>query len=111
MAASAPTVPTGGTYFDTLKRSFTDVPLDKSNDNAISTSEFLEACESLTTLFDVLGSVAFKPVKNDMIGNIKVRCHNHRNRRAEGFFVEAQRKISKSISVATSGLLLPNTTC
>jgi len=71
MAATAPTVPTGGVYFDTLKRSFTDVPLDKSNDNAISTSEFLEACESLTTLFDVLGSVAFKPVKNDMLGNIK----------------------------------------
>jgi len=69
--ASAPTVPTGGTYFDTLKRSFVDVPLDSSKDNAISTSEFLEACESLTTLFDVLGSVAFKPVKNDMLGNIK----------------------------------------
>jgi hypothetical protein len=77
MATTAPTVPTGGVYFDTLKRSFTDVPLDKSNDNAISTSEFLEACESLTTLFDVLGSVAFKPVKNDMLGNIKVRYSNN----------------------------------
>jgi len=59
------------TFFDTLKKSFTDVPVDAANDNAISTTEFLEAAESLVTLFDVLGSAAFKPVKNDMLGNIK----------------------------------------
>lgn len=65
--------PPGGTYFDTIKRSFTAVPVDESKDNAISTTEFLEAAESLTTLFDVLGSAAFKPVKSDMTGNITVR--------------------------------------
>ena len=43
--------PAGGTWFDTLKRSFVDVPVDASKDNAISTTEFLEASESLTTLF------------------------------------------------------------
>jgi len=43
--------PPGGTFFDTVKRSFVDVPLDSSKDNAISTTEFLEAAESLTTLF------------------------------------------------------------
>lgn len=64
--------PPGGTYFDTIKRSFTSVPIVVSEDNAIATSEFLEASESLTTLFDVLGSAAFKPVKSDMLGNIKV---------------------------------------
>ncbi|KAH7072276.1 glycolipid transfer protein domain-containing protein [Paraphoma chrysanthemicola] len=63
--------PPGGTFFETLKKSFVDVPVDASKDNAISTTEFLEAAESLTTLFDVLGSAAFKPVKNDMVGNIK----------------------------------------
>jgi len=63
--------PPGGTFFDTLKRSFVDVPVDKEADNAISTNEFLEAAESLTALFDLLGSMAFKPVKNDMGGNIK----------------------------------------
>ncbi|KAF2272031.1 glycolipid transfer protein [Westerdykella ornata] len=63
--------PPGGTFFDTLKRSFVDVPVDASKDNVISTTEFLEAAESLITLFDVLGSAAFKPVKNDMGGNIK----------------------------------------
>ncbi|KAL3427195.1 Pleckstrin-like protein [Phlyctema vagabunda] len=63
--------PAGGTFLDTLKKSFTDVPVDQDKDNAISTTEFLEAAEALTTLFDVLGSVAFTPVKTDMLGNIK----------------------------------------
>lgn len=64
--------PPGGTYFDTTKRSFTQVPIDESKDGgAIPTTEFLEASEALTGLFDVLGSVAFQPVKNDMNGNIK----------------------------------------
>lgn len=58
------------TFFDTLKKSFVDVPI-KDGDK-ISTTEFLEAAEGLLTLFDVLGSAAFKPVKNDMSGNIKV---------------------------------------
>jgi hypothetical protein len=61
----------GGTFFDTLSKSFVDVPVDESKDKAISTTEFLEAAESLTTLFDVLGGAAFKPVKSDMTGNIK----------------------------------------
>ncbi|KAH8678579.1 glycolipid transfer protein domain-containing protein [Tricladium varicosporioides] len=69
--AAANAYPPGGTFLDTLKRSFTDVPVDKEKDNAISTTEFLEAAESLTTLFDVLGSVAFTPVKSDMLGNVK----------------------------------------
>ncbi|KAL1993720.1 hypothetical protein VTN49DRAFT_2389 [Thermomyces lanuginosus] len=67
---SAP-IPAGGTWLDTLKRSFVDVPVDAANDNAIATTEFLEAAESLTTLFDVLGSIAFNPVKSDLLGNIK----------------------------------------
>ena len=85
--------PSGGTWFETLHKTFDDVPVQTQNDNAIPTSDFLEAAESLTTLFgappppelprsmrqrqadkqtDVLGSMAFTPVKNDMIGNIKV---------------------------------------
>ena len=63
--------PPGGTYFDN-KKSFADVPIDESKDNAIGTTEFLEASEALTGLFDVLGSVAFNPVKSDMNGNVKV---------------------------------------
>jgi hypothetical protein len=68
---AAPQIPVGGTILDTFKRSFTDVPVDADKDNAIATTEFLEASESLTTMFDALGSVAFSPVKNDMLGNIK----------------------------------------
>jgi hypothetical protein len=67
----AAAIPPGGTFFDTLSKSFVDVPVDESKDKAISTTEFLEAAESLTTLFDVLGGAAFKPVKSDMTGNIK----------------------------------------
>ncbi|WPG98100.1 glycolipid transfer protein domain-containing protein [Acrodontium crateriforme] len=63
--------PPGGTYFDNVKRSFTDVPVNAAAGNAISTTEFLEASESLTGLFDVLGSAAFKPVKGDVLGNVK----------------------------------------
>lgn len=63
--------PPGGTYFDNGKRTFASVPINTSKDNAISTTEFLEASEAVTGLFDVLGSVAFNPVKNDMTGNIK----------------------------------------
>ena len=88
-------IPPGGTWFDTHKKSFVNVPIDPK-DQGIATSEFLEAAESTTTLFgatpryvklsngladnlpfpDLLGSVAFVPVKNDMLGNIKVgrRC-------------------------------------
>lgn len=39
------------TFFDGVKKSWQDVPVDASKDNAISTTEFLEAAESLTTLF------------------------------------------------------------
>ncbi|KAK2071057.1 hypothetical protein P8C59_005510 [Phyllachora maydis] len=64
-------IPPGGTLLDTFRKSFVDVPVDADKNNAISTTEFLEAAESLTTMFDILGSVAFAPVKNDLLGNIK----------------------------------------
>ncbi|KAJ8111091.1 hypothetical protein ONZ43_g5709 [Nemania bipapillata] len=68
---SSPAIPQGATLISTFKRSFVDVPVDAQSDNAISTTEFLEAAESLTTMFDALGSVAFSPVKSDMLGNVK----------------------------------------
>ncbi|KAK4215340.1 HET-C2 [Rhypophila decipiens] len=71
MASAAIQVPAGGTYLDTFKKSFTDVPVDAAKGNAIGTEEFLDAAESLVTIFDALGSVAFSPVKSDMLGNVK----------------------------------------
>ena len=44
-------IPPGKTFFDTLQRSFDQVPVDEANDNGISTTEFLEAAEALVTLF------------------------------------------------------------
>lgn len=58
-------------FFDNMKTSFVDVPVDAEKDNAINTTAFLAAAEELTKLFDVLGSVAFNPVKNDINGNIQ----------------------------------------
>lgn len=44
-------IPPGGTWFDTLKQSFETVPIDAAGDNAVSTTDFLQAAEALTTLF------------------------------------------------------------
>jgi hypothetical protein len=68
---STQVIPPGGTLLQTLKRSFADVPINAEKDNAVSTTEFLEAAESLTVIFDALGAVAFSPVKNDIMGNVK----------------------------------------
>ena len=44
-------------FFDTIKKSFADVPVDKANNDAINTTQFLEASESLITLFgEILGT-------------------------------------------------------
>jgi hypothetical protein len=51
-------IPPGGTWFDTLKTSFADVPIDTANDNGIATTEFLEAAEALTSLFGKLLSLS-----------------------------------------------------
>ncbi|KAK9368477.1 glycolipid transfer protein domain-containing protein [Lipomyces kononenkoae] len=63
MAATPPN------FFFKMKRSFADVPIDENG--KISTTEFLEAAESLVSLFDLLGSAAFSVVQMDMNGNIK----------------------------------------
>lgn len=48
--ASTILIPPGGTWFDTHRKSFTDVPID-SGDQGIATEEFLAAAEATTTLF------------------------------------------------------------
>lgn len=48
---SAPVIPAGATIVQTFKQSFVDVPIDAENGNAIATTQFLEAAESLTTMF------------------------------------------------------------
>lgn len=48
---------TAGGFFVGLKKSFADVSIDKSNNNAIPTTDFLEAAESLATLFGAYLSV------------------------------------------------------
>ncbi|KAK1967894.1 glycolipid transfer protein [Colletotrichum sublineola] len=103
-------IPPGGTYLDTFKQSFVDVPVDAEKDNAISTTEFLDAAESLTTIFDALGGVAFGPVKSDMGGNIKKL--RDRQLAAPGLSATLQDLVKNELAtkkhVATEGLVWLN---
>ncbi|KAI9298956.1 hypothetical protein K502DRAFT_322568 [Neoconidiobolus thromboides FSU 785] len=57
-------------YFDSIVKSYVDVPTE----NGIEVVSFLEATESLVSLFDLLHATAFAPVKSDMNGNVaKIR--------------------------------------
>ncbi|PWN35993.1 putative het-c2 protein [Meira miltonrushii] len=56
------------TYFETVKKSYADVPV---TEKGVDTSSFLEATEGLIKLFDLLGNSAFVIVQNDMKGNVK----------------------------------------
>jgi hypothetical protein len=58
-------VPPGGTVLDTFKRSFTDVPIDAEKNNAISTTEFLDAAESLTGMFGMVANEWEVPRSSD----------------------------------------------
>ena len=49
--SSAIIIPPGGTWFDTMKKSFADVPIYFEDDSGIATTDFLEAADSMTTLF------------------------------------------------------------
>ncbi|CAH0028951.1 unnamed protein product [Clonostachys rhizophaga] len=60
--------PEGGTVLQTFKQAFTDVAVDANN--RVDTTQFLEATESWTTLFDAIAAVAFSPVKKDMLFNV-----------------------------------------
>lgn len=45
-----------------------------ADDGQIKTGEFLDACDKIPEFFDLIGGAVFKPVKNDVQGNItKVR--------------------------------------
>lgn len=74
---SAPVIPPGGTIVQTFRRSFVDVPIDADKGNAISTTEFLDAAESLTTMF---GMIVIHGRRNDAWESIadSSRCYGLR---------------------------------
>ncbi|CAI7635342.1 hypothetical protein PENPOL_c018G02335 [Penicillium polonicum] len=98
-------IPADATWFDTINKSFADVPINA--ENGISTTEFLEAAESLVTLFDVLGSAAFTPVKNDLLGNIKKVRERQQAAPAESETLQALvlNELKTGKHVATEGLV------
>ncbi|CAO3666266.1 hypothetical protein G6F70_006119 [Rhizopus microsporus] len=91
------------TYFETLKRSYTDVDTSKG----VDTEQFLEATEGLVKLFDLLGSAAFSVVQNDMNGNIKkIRDRYLSNPTANNTLEELMKnEAPEKKRVATEGLL------
>lgn len=106
---SAPVIPPGGTFFDanTFKRAFADVPIDADKNNAIATKEFVEACESLTPIFDLLGATTFAMVKNDMNGNITKINTRYTEASAESATLQelVVNELKTKKHVATEGLL------
>lgn len=44
-------IPPGQTIVQTFRKSFTDVPVDEAKGGAVASTEFLEAAESLVTIF------------------------------------------------------------
>lgn len=56
------------TFFSTMDHSF--VGLAKTTREHIPTLQFLDCCQAVLPVFDVLGSTAFAPVKMDIQGNI-----------------------------------------
>merc|ERR1712000_781371 len=102
-----PVIPPGGTIVQTFKQSFVDVPVDAEKGNAVATTEFLEAAESLTTIFDALGSVAFSPVKSDMLGNVKKIRDRQLAAPAESENIQdlCRNEIKSKKHIATEGLL------
>ncbi|KIX07795.1 uncharacterized protein Z518_02449 [Rhinocladiella mackenziei CBS 650.93] len=63
-----PQIPPGKTWVDTHKQSFADIAI--LDDQRVPTTEFLNATEATTTIFDLLGSPVFTPIKNDLLFNI-----------------------------------------
>ena len=105
MAAAVAQIPAGGTYLHTMKRTFNKV--DVGENNAIPTEEFLDAAESLTTMFDLLGSVAFSPVKKDMLGNIEKLRKRYLAAPLESQTIQdlVRNELKAKSHVATEGLL------
>ncbi|KAF6755144.1 glycolipid transfer protein domain-containing protein [Ephemerocybe angulata] len=60
------------TSIHSLEASFTNVSIDGSRNNAVSTTELLDAAEALATIFDLLSGWAFAPVQKDIQGNVQV---------------------------------------
>jgi len=93
------------TYFDTVQKSFVDVPV---TEDGVDTATFLEAAEGVVKMFDLLGSAAFSVVQSDMTGNItKVRtyynAHPSEAKTLEGLVISEKQNDKKR--KATEGLM------
>ncbi|KEF54053.1 uncharacterized protein A1O9_09848 [Exophiala aquamarina CBS 119918] len=95
----------GRTWFDTPNVQFSDVTI--SIDQEVSTTEFLEATESMTTIFDLLGSAMFTPIKQDLLFNVRrVRTRQQQAPEASGTLQSLVRaELSLKAQPATEGII------
>jgi len=92
------------TYFETVKKTFPDVPI---TEEGVDTIAFLEASEGVVKMFDLIGSAAFNIVQSDMTGNItKVRtyydAHPAESKTLESLVISEKNEKKRT---ATEGLL------
>ncbi|ORY59408.1 glycolipid transfer protein domain-containing protein [Leucosporidium creatinivorum] len=92
------------TYFETVQRSYVDVPV---SDAGVDTLAFLEATEGLIKMFDLLGNPSFAIVQSDMTGNVaKIRtrylAHPEQSATLESLMEHEKTEKKKT---ATEGLL------
>ena len=92
-------------FFSSVQVKYQDIKLPE-----IPTEQFLLATNEVIRLFDVLGSTAFAPVKNDMNGNIaKIRKRSSED--AQGKFLTLQgildyeKTLPQKQRVGTEGLM------
>ncbi|KAL7273021.1 hypothetical protein RUND412_004140 [Rhizina undulata] len=95
------------TFFDTAKKNYKDVPVV---DGKVATTEFLEASETVVSLFDILGSTAFAAVQKDMTGNIKKLRERQLSKPAESATLQdlVNNELAEKKHNATEGLLWLN---
>ncbi|KAJ7782368.1 glycolipid transfer protein domain-containing protein [Mycena maculata] len=88
-------------YFETIKISFADVDTDPG----VNTLQFLDACDDLVRLFDILGP-AFSMVQSDLNGNItKVRAVAKECGTLQGLVEKKQEEKTAAEKTATEGLM------
>jgi len=92
------------TYFETVNKSFTDVPI---TEDGVDTVAFLEASEGVVKMFDLLGKGAFTIVQSDLSGNItKVRtyydAHPTESKTLESLVISEKKEKKRT---ATEGLM------
>jgi len=92
-------------FFQKMKTRMEDVQLD--GEGSVPTAKFIEASKELVAIFDILGGVAFGPVKSDMNGNIvKIETRFKSNPEKNATLQKiVQSEKAEGLNTATEGMM------